>query len=104
MPTYEYSCTGCGHTFERFESMTAKPNNACPKCKKRKGQRNISGGGGLIFKGSGFYTTDYRSSNYKQAAKSDTSSGSSAKGACGTCGDPKGPGACKTPKATKSTD
>src|SRR5262245_18710100 len=74
MPTYEYSCQSCGDTFERFESMTAKPNNACPKCKKKKGQRNITGGGGLIFKGSGFYTTDYRSSNYKQGAKSETPS------------------------------
>lgn len=74
MPTYEYACTSCDHTFERFESITAKPNPLCPQCNKRKAKRNISGGGGLIFKGSGFYTTDYRSSSYSSDAKKDTSS------------------------------
>ena len=62
MPTYEYLCNSCGHEFERFESITAQPNNACPKCSKKKAERRISGGGGLIFKGSGFYCTDYRKS------------------------------------------
>lgn len=74
MPTYEYECTACGHEFERFESMTAKPDKNCPKCNKRKAERRISGGGGLLFKGSGFYCTDYRSSSYKTSAKSDSSS------------------------------
>ncbi len=60
MPTYEYACTACGNEFERFESITAKPNNTCPKCKAKKGERKISGGGGFIFKGTGFYITDYK--------------------------------------------
>src|SRR5580765_4604015 len=60
MPTYEYACTACGNEFERFESITAKPNKACPKCNKKKAERRISGGGGFIFKGSGFYLTDYK--------------------------------------------
>ena len=60
MPTYEYTCAACGNNFERFESITAKPNKECPKCKKKKAERRISGGGGFIFKGSGFYITDYK--------------------------------------------
>lgn len=77
MPTYEYECTACGHEFERFESMTAKPDRSCPNCNKKKAERRISGGGGFLFKGSGFYCTDYRSSSYKSAAKSEKSSSSS---------------------------
>ena len=79
MPTYEYACPDCEHEFETFQSITAKPIRKCPECGKRKVQRLISGGAGLLFKGSGFYITDYRSDNYKSAAKkdSDTSSGSS---------------------------
>ena len=60
MPTYEYICSACGHAFERFESITSKPNKDCPQCKKKKAERQISGGAGLIFKGSGFYVTDYK--------------------------------------------
>ena len=60
MPTYEYTCAGCGHEFERFESIIAAPNKVCPKCKTKKAERRISGGGGFIFKGSGFYVTDYK--------------------------------------------
>lgn len=62
MPTYEYGCTACGHEFEKFESIKAAPTKNCPKCKKGKVQRRISGGGGLIFKGTGFYCTDYKKS------------------------------------------
>lgn len=77
MPTYVYQCTACGHEYERFESITAKPNKTCPKCHKKKGERQISGGAGVIFKGSGFYTTDYRKSSYKESAKKDSASSSS---------------------------
>lgn len=59
MPTYEYRCAACEHEFEAFQSMSAKPLTLCPKCKKRKAKRLISAGAGLIFKGSGFYLTDY---------------------------------------------
>ncbi len=71
MPTYEYECGACGHKFEEFQSIKAKPIAVCPKCKKRKVKRLISGGAGFIFKGSGFYETDYRSEAYKAAAKSE---------------------------------
>ena len=71
MPTYEYKCTSCGHTFEAFQSINDKPLSRCPKCKSTI-RRVINGGMGVIFKGSGFYTTDYRSEGYKQAAKRDT--------------------------------
>src|ERR1051326_3238727 len=72
MPTYEYRCDACGHAFEKFQSMTAAPVRKCPKCGKNKVRRLISTGAGLIFKGSGFYITDYRSDSYKEKAKSET--------------------------------
>jgi len=77
MPTYEYACSACGHQFEEFQSIMAKPLTKCPECKKKKVKRLISAGAGFIFKGSGFYITDYRSESYKAAAKSDSSDGSS---------------------------
>ncbi len=78
MPTYEYECAKCGHAFERFQSMTAEPVKSCPKCRSRRVRRILSGGAGVIFKGSGFYQTDYRSDGYRRAAKADQSSGSAA--------------------------
>ena len=76
MPTYDYECKKCGHVFETFQSIHAKPLTKCPKC-KGKIQRLIGGGGGILFKGSGFYQTDYRSKNYTEAAKKDKPSSSS---------------------------
>ena len=70
MPTYEYVCKKCEHEFEQFQSITAKPTRKCPKCGKMKLQRLIGAGAGIIFKGSGFYQTDYRSESYKQGEKS----------------------------------
>lgn len=72
MPTYDYQCKACEHRFEQFQSITAAPIRKCPKCKKNKVQRLISTGAGLIFKGSGFYITDYRSEGYKNAAKAES--------------------------------
>lgn len=60
MPTYEYACTKCGHEFEQFQSMSAEPLKKCPKCKKAGLKRLVGGGAGLIFKGTGFYITDYK--------------------------------------------
>lgn len=74
MPTYEYKCDACGTAFERFQSMSAAPVKKCPKCGKNKVRRLISTGAGLIFKGSGFYITDYRDKSYSDKAKADTGS------------------------------
>jgi putative FmdB family regulatory protein len=60
MPTYEYVCSKCGHHFEKFQSMRDEPLRKCPKCKKAALKRLVGGGAGLIFKGSGFYITDYK--------------------------------------------
>jgi putative FmdB family regulatory protein len=80
MPTYEYVCEKCGHHFDKFQSISAKPLTVCPedncgqkKWGKGKVKRAIGAGAGLIFKGSGFYITDYRSEKYKEAAKKDSS-------------------------------
>lgn len=78
MPTYEYECEKCGTVFERFQKMTDPPVKRCPEC-KGKVKRLISGGAGILFKGSGFYQTDYRSSEYKKAAKSDKDSSAPSK-------------------------
>jgi len=71
MPTYDYSCQACGHDFEAFQSMTAAPLRKCPVCGKLQLKRLIGMGAGVIFKGSGFYETDYRSDGYKQSAKAE---------------------------------
>ena len=78
MPTYEYACEKCGHRFEKVQPISAAPLTICPKelCPQKrwakgKVKRAISAGAGLIFKGSGFYTTDYRSESYKAAAKKE---------------------------------
>jgi len=71
MPTYDYSCDACKHEFEVFESISAKPQKKCPKCKKNRLRRLFGAGGGLIFKGSGFYQTDYRSDSYKKSAEAE---------------------------------
>ena len=72
MPTYDYECTSCGHAFEKFQSITAPAVRKCPECKKLKVRRLIGTGAGIIFKGSGFYQTDYRSDSYRKAAEKDT--------------------------------
>ena len=77
MPTYEYECDACGHQFEEFQKMGSKPIQTCPECKKRKVRRLIGSGAGIIFKGSGFYETDYRSADYQKRAKEDSSTSSS---------------------------
>lgn len=71
MPTYDYRCDNCGHVLEVFQSITAKPLRKCPDCGKLKLKRLLGTGAGLIFKGSGFYETDYRSESYKKGAESE---------------------------------
>ena len=72
MPTYDYKCNACGHAFEEFQSITAPVMKKCPECKKLKLERLIGTGAAVMFKGGGFYETDYRSESYKKAAKADS--------------------------------
>ena len=74
MPTYDYRCDACGHEFELFQQMSAPVKKKCPECSKLKLKRLIGTGSGVMFKGSGFYETDYRSDSYKKAAKADRES------------------------------
>jgi putative FmdB family regulatory protein len=82
MPTYDYECDACGHRFELYQSISADPDRKCPACKKLKLRRLIGTGAAVVFKGSGFYQTDYRSDSYKKSAAAD--SGSSASGSSST--------------------
>src|SRR5262245_6415221 len=79
MPTYDYVCDSCGHEFEVFESITAHPRSDCPECQVPKLRRKIGPGAAILFKGSGFYQTDYRSDSYKKAAEADKSASEPAK-------------------------
>lgn len=72
MPTYEYECRACGHAYEEFQNISDGPKRKCPKCGRLKLHRLIGAGGAVIFKGSGFYQTDYRSKEYNDEAKADT--------------------------------
>ena len=74
MPTYDYRCDACGHELELFQSFSESAKRKCPACKKLKLKRLIGMGGGVIFKGSGFYQTDYRSESYKKGAEADKKS------------------------------
>ncbi len=69
MPTYQYLCNGCGHEFEKFQSIKSNSLRKCPECRKMQLTRLIGAGGGIIFKGSGFYQTDYRTESYKEGEK-----------------------------------
>jgi putative FmdB family regulatory protein len=110
MPTYEYSCEKCDHQFDVFQSIKDKPLTVCPedKCRlkkwgKGKVKKLIGSGAGLIFKGSGFYITDYRSDSYKEAAKKDApSSDSGSKSAEGKAKTESAPKAESKPKETKT--
>lgn len=94
MPTYAYVCGSCGHGFERFQPMTAQPIRKCPECGRRRVRRLILGGAGVIFKGKGFYQTDYRSKSYQEAAKKETSGKKEAPREASACG----PSRCKQPE------
>jgi putative FmdB family regulatory protein len=97
MPTYDYLCDACGHQFEEIQSFSDKVLVKCPACGKKKLRRLFGTGAGIIFKGSGFYETDYRSDSYKQAAKADADKPAAASGDGKT--DAKG-----TPPATGKTE
>jgi putative FmdB family regulatory protein len=114
MPTYEYSCEKCGHQFELFQSISANPIETCPKelCRQKRWGKGpvkkcIGAGAGLLFKGSGFYITDYRSEGYKAAAKKEsgaaTSSGGSEKSSSSSAGENKPAKAESKPAPAKSS-
>jgi putative FmdB family regulatory protein len=71
VPTYDYECSACGHKYELFQSITAKPVKRCPECGRPTARRLIGTGAGVIFRGSGFYCTDYRSDGYKSRVKAE---------------------------------
>lgn len=104
MPTYDYECGACGHRFELFQSIKAAPTRKCPECGKLKVRRLLGTGAAVIFKGSGFYCTDYRDKSYHSAAKKDApeSSSSSDKGGSAekaSGGDKSGGEKASAPKA-----
>jgi putative FmdB family regulatory protein len=108
MPTYEYQCDACKHRFEELQSFSEAPLKKCPKCKKNKLQRLLGTGAAIIFKGSGFYQTDYRSESYKSAAKADEAKPAAAGDKTGSDGaakstDTKDTSATKKPAEGKSS-
>jgi putative FmdB family regulatory protein len=98
MPTYDYVCDTCGHSFEHFQSMTAAPLKACPKCAKKSLKRLIGTGAGVIFKGEGFYITDYRSESYKKAAEAEKAPAKTETPAAGDAGKPAASDTANAPK------
>jgi putative FmdB family regulatory protein len=84
VPTYEYVCEACGHQFDEFQSFKDEPLRVCPQCAKEALRRLFGTGAAVIFKGSGFYETDYRSESYKKAAKADQESTSKGAGSNGS--------------------
>ena len=99
MPTYEYECAACRHTFEKFQRMTEDPVRRCPKCRRLKVKRLIGSGVGIIFKGSGFYETDYkRGDGYKDAASRDKEPAST------TTSDSKSTSSSSTKESTTTSD
>lgn len=91
MPTYDYVCDACDHKFEQFQSMKDEALTKCPKCKKKKLRRLFGAGAAIVFKGSGFYQTDYRSESYKKSAAADKSSSGG--------GESSGSSSSSTPKS-----
>ncbi len=104
MPTYDYECDACGHEWELFQRITEDAIKQCPECKKKKARRLFGTGAAVMFKGSGFYETDYRSDSYKQGAKAakdkKSGSGSDDKSSKSKSDSPKS----DSPKPKKSSD
>jgi putative FmdB family regulatory protein len=109
MPTYDYVCDACEHEFEEFQSFSEEPLTKCPKCCKKRLRRLFGTGAAVLFRGSGFYQTDYRSESYKSAAKADKEAAKPSSESNGTNGasvtpPPKAAGGGKKggPKSSKS--
>ena len=106
MPTYDYVCRECEHRWELFQSIKANPIRKCPQCGRLKARREIGTGAGIIFKGSGFYQTDYRSASYKKKAAEEkkkaeggSSSGKSESKSDGSSSKSASEGSQSTPKS-----
>jgi putative FmdB family regulatory protein len=108
MPTYDYECDHCGHKFELFQGIKDPVETKCPKCGKLKLRRLFGTGAAIMFKGSGFYQTDYRSDSYKKAASADAPSGDktakSSDSSSGSSESSKSESKPKNPAKPKSTD
>ena len=103
MPTYDYICDSCQHEFEAFESIKADPQTLCPACKAETLRRKIGAGAAILFKGSGFYITDYRSDSYKKGAAADKSgSGDGGSSAPSTSSSSEGSKPSSTPPASST--
>jgi putative FmdB family regulatory protein len=98
MPTYDYVCDACQHQFEAFHSIKAEPLQKCPECGRKKLRRLIGPGAAIVFKGSGFYQTDYRSESYKKAAAAEKNAATPAKS------DGKGETKSETKSETKAKE
>jgi putative FmdB family regulatory protein len=101
MPTYDYECEACGHTFERFQEITARKLRTCPQCGKRKLRRLIGRGMGLIFRGSGFYETDYKRAAARTSGERSSDAGS---GSDASKGDSKSSTPAKTDTSKPKAD
>ena len=104
MPTYDYECDNCGHTWEMFQRIVEDPIKKCPKCGKKKARRLIGTGSAVMFKGSGFYETDYRSDSYKKGEKAAKDAKSSKSDSCGDKPKKKSGGSDSSSSSSKSSD
>jgi putative FmdB family regulatory protein len=102
MPTYDYLCDACHHQFELFQSIKEEAKRKCPECGRRKLRRLIGPGAAIMFKGSGFYKTDYRSEAYKKAAAADKSNGSPAASTSGKASSDSGKASSDSGKKEKT--
>ncbi|MEM9589502.1 MAG: FmdB family zinc ribbon protein [Planctomycetota bacterium] len=104
MPTYDYECDACGYEMEVFQGINDPVKKKCPKCGKLKLRRLFGSGAAIVFKGSGFYQTDYRSEGYKKAAKADSKSKESDKGGDAKKGEAKSESKPKAEKKAPKND